>query len=127
MYREQERWSDFRTLLEARQAASSDQRERLELLDQIAEVDETLLEDLPHAIEVLNTRLDLDPKVGGRIGPWNGSTPNRKTGGGLRLCSTGRKAFPHHRMCQLWFCAGRTSTGTSSRICPAVLTWPNGF
>src|SRR5207302_1792150 len=50
LYREAQRGAELRGLFEARQAASLDPRERLDLLAQIAELDETSLADAPHAV-----------------------------------------------------------------------------
>src|SRR5258708_38371020 len=61
LYRDGERWGDLRALLESRQALLHDPRERLELLAQIAEIDESVLEDGDHAVASFEMMLQLDP------------------------------------------------------------------
>ncbi len=63
-YQEGERWSDLRELLGARQKDLPDPKERGELLVQIAEIDESLLEDRAHAIETWRALLELEPADG---------------------------------------------------------------
>ncbi len=55
------RWADLRALYEARQNASLDPRERLDLLAQTAELDETSLNDAAHAVATYEKMLELDP------------------------------------------------------------------
>ncbi|MEO8213414.1 MAG: hypothetical protein ABI560_09480, partial [Myxococcales bacterium] len=61
LYRDGERWSDLQALLEARQNRVADVAERIDLLAQIAEVDETVLDDSAHAIASYEKMLELDP------------------------------------------------------------------
>jgi len=59
--REGERWPELRGLLEARQNLVADPVERIELLAQIAEIDETVLDDTDHAIATFEKMLEIDP------------------------------------------------------------------
>jgi tetratricopeptide (TPR) repeat protein len=61
LYRDAERWTELRALLEGRQQHLPKSKERLTLLWQIAEIDEALLEDRTHAIQVLQTITEVDP------------------------------------------------------------------
>jgi tetratricopeptide (TPR) repeat protein len=61
LYRAAQRWKDLRVLLDTRQNASLEPRERLDLLAQIAELDETQLQDAAHAISTYEKMLELDP------------------------------------------------------------------
>ena len=61
LYRDAERWVDLRKLLEVRQENLPEAKERLTLLWQMAEIDEALLEDRPHAIAVLQKITEVDP------------------------------------------------------------------
>ncbi|HLK90742.1 MAG TPA: tetratricopeptide repeat protein [Polyangia bacterium] len=61
LYREGQRWSELRALYDARQLAALDARERLDLLAQIAELDEASLSDPDHALEAYEKMLELDP------------------------------------------------------------------
>src|SRR5262249_55258972 len=58
--RDSQRWGELRSLLDARQLAELDVRERLDLLAQIADLDETALGDEDHALGVYEKMLDLD-------------------------------------------------------------------
>ena len=55
LYRDGQRWRELRTLLDTRQLAELDVRERLDLLAQIADLDESALGDDDHAVAVLVT------------------------------------------------------------------------
>lgn len=59
MYRDGERWTDLRDLLTVRQEGLTETRDRVELLSQIAEIDEAVLDDRAHAIETLRQLLTL--------------------------------------------------------------------
>jgi tetratricopeptide (TPR) repeat protein len=59
MYRDAERWTDLRDLLNLRQQSLVETKDRVELLSQIAEIDEAVLEDREHAIGTLRQLLDL--------------------------------------------------------------------
>ncbi|HEY4393736.1 MAG TPA: tetratricopeptide repeat protein, partial [Polyangia bacterium] len=61
LYRDGQRWNDLRALLDARQLAALDVRERLDLLAQIAELDEAALSDPDHALSAYEKMLELDP------------------------------------------------------------------
>ncbi|MBC8131519.1 MAG: hypothetical protein H7X95_00950, partial [Deltaproteobacteria bacterium] len=61
LYRDSERWKDLQGLLDARQGRVVDVSERIDLLAQIAEVDETVLDDSDHAIVSYEKMLELDP------------------------------------------------------------------
>ncbi|HVZ72172.1 MAG TPA: tetratricopeptide repeat protein [Polyangia bacterium] len=61
LYREGQRWANLRALFEARQTASLDPRERLDLLAQTAELDEGPLADAAHAVATYEKMLELDP------------------------------------------------------------------
>jgi tetratricopeptide (TPR) repeat protein len=61
LYRDGKRWPELRALLEARQGAVLDVRERLELLADIAELDESQLGDTDHALGSYEKMLELDP------------------------------------------------------------------
>ena len=56
-----QRWPELRALLEARQLAALDLRERLDLLAEIAELDESVLADPDHALAAYEKMLELDP------------------------------------------------------------------
>jgi tetratricopeptide (TPR) repeat protein len=60
LYRDAQRWAELRALLDARQLAELDVRERLDLLAQIAELDESALGDEGHALGVYEKMLELD-------------------------------------------------------------------
>jgi tetratricopeptide (TPR) repeat protein len=61
LYRDGQRWSDLRALYDARQLAALDAHERLDLLAQIAELDEAALADPDHALAAYEKMLELDP------------------------------------------------------------------
>jgi tetratricopeptide (TPR) repeat protein len=61
LYREGQRWKDLRALLDARQLASLEGPERLDLLADIAELDEASLDDADHALAAYEKMLELDP------------------------------------------------------------------
>ncbi|HTB60233.1 MAG TPA: tetratricopeptide repeat protein, partial [Polyangia bacterium] len=61
LYKEGQRWPELRALLDARQLAALDARERLDLLAQIAELDEASLADPEHALGAYEKMLELDP------------------------------------------------------------------
>jgi tetratricopeptide (TPR) repeat protein len=61
LYRDSKRWKELAGLLDARQAAVLDTRERLDLIGQIAELDESVLGDADHAIACYEKMLELDP------------------------------------------------------------------
>ncbi len=60
LYRAGQRWADLRSLLDLRQAATLDPKERLDLLASTAELDEVALEDTAHAIATYEKMLELD-------------------------------------------------------------------
>jgi tetratricopeptide (TPR) repeat protein len=59
MYRDAERWTDLRDLLTIRQEGLAETKDRIELLSQIAEIDEAVLDDRDHAISTLRQLLSL--------------------------------------------------------------------
>jgi tetratricopeptide (TPR) repeat protein len=61
LFREGQRWKDLRALLDARQLASLEGPERLDLLADIAELDESSLDDADHALQAYEKMLELDP------------------------------------------------------------------
>jgi tetratricopeptide (TPR) repeat protein len=61
LFRNGQRWADLRSLLDLRQQATLDPRERLDLLAQIAEIDEAGLGDAAHAVATYEKMLELDP------------------------------------------------------------------
>ncbi|HEV7476127.1 MAG TPA: hypothetical protein VGO02_00155, partial [Burkholderiales bacterium] len=61
LYRDSERWTELRALLEGRQALVTEPRERLDLLAQIAEIDEAVLDDVDHAVGSYEQMLQLNP------------------------------------------------------------------
>ena len=61
LFRDSERWKELRGLLEARQARVPEPSERIDLLAQIAEIDETVLDDSDHAMASYEKMLDIDP------------------------------------------------------------------
>ena len=61
IYREGERWTDLRGLIDARQDLVKEPAERLDLLAQMAEIDETLLDDPDHAIGCYERMLAVNP------------------------------------------------------------------
>ncbi len=61
LYRDGQRWPELRALLDTRQLAELDQRERLDLLAQVAELDESALNDADHALGAYEKMLELDP------------------------------------------------------------------
>ncbi len=61
LYKDGQRWADLRALLDTRQMAALDARERLDLLAQIAELDEASLSDPDHALGAYEKMLELDP------------------------------------------------------------------
>ncbi len=61
IFREGERWSDLRALIDARQDLVKEPAERLDLLAQMAEIDETLLDDPDHAIGCYERMLGVNP------------------------------------------------------------------
>jgi tetratricopeptide (TPR) repeat protein len=61
LYRASSRWPELRALLDDRQMASLDGKERLELLAQIAELDEASLGDTEHALGAYEKMMELDP------------------------------------------------------------------
>jgi tetratricopeptide (TPR) repeat protein len=60
LYRDGQRWAELRSLLDTRQLAELDVRERLDLLAQIADLDESALGDEDHALAVYEKMLELD-------------------------------------------------------------------
>ena len=62
LYRDGQRWPELRALLDTRQLAELDARERLDLLAQVAELDESALNDADHAL----ARLREDAGAGSR-------------------------------------------------------------
>ncbi len=60
LYRQGERWKDLRALLDARQLASLDGKERLDLLAEMAELNETALDDADRALAAYEKMLELD-------------------------------------------------------------------
>ena len=60
LFRDAERWTDLRQLLEVRQENLPEPKERLTLLWQIAEIDEALLDDRHHAIATLQQITEVD-------------------------------------------------------------------
>ncbi|HXJ20416.1 MAG TPA: tetratricopeptide repeat protein [Polyangia bacterium] len=60
LYRDGQRWNQLRALLDARQLASLSGPERLDLLAEIAELDETALADADHALGAYEKMLELD-------------------------------------------------------------------
>jgi tetratricopeptide (TPR) repeat protein len=60
LYRAGARWPELRALLDARQLASLDVRERLDLLAEVAELDESALGDTDHAVAAYEKMLELD-------------------------------------------------------------------
>ena len=61
LYRDGQHWPELRALLDTRQLASLEPRERLDLLAQIAELDESALGDAEHALSAYEKMLELDP------------------------------------------------------------------
>ncbi len=61
LFRAAQRWADLRALLDLRQGATLEPRERLDLLAQIAELDEAGLNDAAHAVATYEKMLELDP------------------------------------------------------------------
>ena len=61
IFREGERWADLRALIDARQELVKEPAERLDLLAQMAEIDETLLDDPDHAIGCYERMLGVNP------------------------------------------------------------------
>ena len=61
LFRDGERWSELRGLLDARQARAREAAERIDLLAQIAEIDETVLEDADHAVASYEKMLEIEP------------------------------------------------------------------
>jgi tetratricopeptide (TPR) repeat protein len=61
LYRDGQHWPELRALLDTRQLASLEPRERLDLLAQIAELDESALGDAEHALGAYEKMLELDP------------------------------------------------------------------
>ena len=61
LFRDGERWKELRELLDLRQTLLQEPSAQLDLLAQIAEVDETVLEDADHAIATYEKMLELDP------------------------------------------------------------------
>jgi tetratricopeptide (TPR) repeat protein len=61
LYRDGQRWAELRALLDTRQTNSLEPRERLDLLAQIAELDESALADAAHAVSTYEKMLELDP------------------------------------------------------------------
>jgi tetratricopeptide (TPR) repeat protein len=59
IYRDAERWTDLRDLLSLRQESLTETKDRVELLSQIAEIDEAVLDDREHAIATLSQLLSL--------------------------------------------------------------------
>ncbi|HXU80174.1 MAG TPA: hypothetical protein VN914_02180, partial [Polyangia bacterium] len=59
MYRDSERWTDLRDLLSIRQEGLAETKDKVELLSQIAEIDEAVLDDRDHAITTLRQLLAL--------------------------------------------------------------------
>ncbi|HSZ81180.1 MAG TPA: hypothetical protein VLA14_02805, partial [Polyangia bacterium] len=60
LYRAGQRWADLRSLLDLRQTATLDPKERLDLLASTAELDEVALDDPAHAVATYEKMLDLD-------------------------------------------------------------------
>jgi len=61
LFRDSERWEPLRGLLEARQTRVPEPAERIDLLAQIAEIDETVLDDSDHAMASYEKMLEIDP------------------------------------------------------------------
>jgi tetratricopeptide (TPR) repeat protein len=61
LYRAGSRGPELRALLDARQLAALDVRERLDLLAEMAELDESVLADGDHALAAYEKMLELDP------------------------------------------------------------------
>ena len=61
LYRDGQRWRPLRELLDTRQLASLDVKERLDLLAEIAELDETSLDDTDHALGAYEKMIELEP------------------------------------------------------------------
>ncbi len=61
LYRDGQHWPELRALYDMRQLAALDVRERLDLLAQIAELDESVLADSDHALAAYEKMLELDP------------------------------------------------------------------
>jgi tetratricopeptide (TPR) repeat protein len=61
LFRGGQRWADLRALLDLRQGATLEPRERLDLLAQLAELDEAGLNDAAHAVATYEKMLELDP------------------------------------------------------------------
>ncbi|HMC95970.1 MAG TPA: hypothetical protein VKO16_14510, partial [Polyangia bacterium] len=61
LYRDGQHWPELRALLDMRQLAALDVRERLDLLAQIADLDESVLSDPDHALAAFEKMLELDP------------------------------------------------------------------
>jgi tetratricopeptide (TPR) repeat protein len=61
LFRGAQRWADLRALLDLRQGATLEPRERLDLLALIAELDEAGLNDAAHAVATYEKMLELDP------------------------------------------------------------------
>ena len=59
--RDGDRWKELRALLDARQSRVLELTERIDLLAQIAEIDETVLDAAPQAIASYEMMLELDP------------------------------------------------------------------
>jgi golgin subfamily B member 1 len=61
LYKDGQRWAELRALLDTRQMAALDARERLDLLAQIAEISEASLSDPDQALGAYEKMLELDP------------------------------------------------------------------
>ena len=61
LYRDGQRWPELRALLDARQLAVVDARERLDLLAEVGELDETVLNVPKRALASFEKMLELDP------------------------------------------------------------------
>ena len=61
LYRGAQRSADLRALLDLRQGATLEPKERLDLLAQVAELDESALADAAHAVATYEKMLELDP------------------------------------------------------------------
>ncbi|HEY4186369.1 MAG TPA: tetratricopeptide repeat protein [Polyangia bacterium] len=61
LFRDGERWPELRGLLEARQERVAEAGERIDLLAQIAEIDETVLDDADHAVATYEKMLEIEP------------------------------------------------------------------
>lgn len=61
LYRDGERWSDLRSLVQEREKLTIEPGAKIDLLAQIAEIDESVLDDNDHAVATFQRMLELDP------------------------------------------------------------------